>query len=216
MTSLTQSIDLGPTMLTISQLAARHGVSKQAISRRVNRLSDLHPDFAVRRDGDGRIVGVPVAQYEELIGTYGDSAKRPPDDRPVPRAPESVGEDASLDHARLLTAQVSAERAAIALAREKRELVRADRLEEALEEAGAAIGGVLERLPRRAEDLAAALSQDGTHGLRVALKQLARELRAQIADELGRLHDAAPADEGDGAEGRACGRRLALVRPVDD
>lgn len=197
MTNLTQSIDHPPATLTISQLAARHGVSRQAISERVNRLAKTHSDFGVRRDAAGRIIAVPVAQYEELIGTFGDRDKRPPRAEQVAAPVESRAAEASLDHARLLAAQVSAERQAIALAREKRELVQLAGIEGALEDAGLAIGSIIDRLPRHAEDLSVAVGQNGVQGLRVALKKLARELRSDIADTLDRLRAEAPAQDGD-------------------
>lgn len=205
LTEATKVTEAGPTLLTISQIAERHGMSRQAVSRRVSRLAERHEGFQVRRDVEGRVVGVPVAEYEVLIGRFGDSAKRPIPQR-QPRLDEGGGAaEQSLDQARLLTAQVNAERAAIQLRRDKGELVRRERIEAALEEAGLEVAGIVDRLPRYADELSVAVGQDGVQGLRVALKKLARDMRNDIASTLERLHDDAPDLEEDAVEEEAAG-----------
>lgn len=175
-------------MLTATEIAARHGVTKQAVSRRVQRLVEQH-DLKVERDNQGRIVKIDAAQYEALIGEVGDSTKS----QAAPSAaPETVPAPNSLDEARRQNAWISARRNELELARIQGELVRLDRLAEAVETAGNEMATVIDRLPNAADDLSVALTRDGAVGLRKALVKLARELRRDLATVLAAVAAAAP------------------------
>ncbi len=50
----------------------------------------------------------------------------------------------------------------------------------------------IDRLPGMAEDVAAAISQNGVQGVRVALKTAATDLRNQVADGLAALASELP------------------------
>ena len=66
-------------------------------------------------------------------------------------------------------------------------LVRADLLAEALVRAGREIQSTVARLPNSADDLALAVSKEGAHGLRVALREKAFEVNTKIAELLANL-----------------------------
>lgn len=170
--------------MKISEIAERHGVSRQAVSRRVARFTAVHPDFRVSRDSRGWIVDVPLDQYEALIARYGDSALRPRLSASAEASGDMPEVVRSIDKAKLITAQVRAEREALKLAQERGKLVRVDLIGEAIERAEAVILAAIDRLPRHAEELSSALGRDGVQGLRQALARLARSIRHDIADAL--------------------------------
>ena len=51
-----------------------------------------------------------------------------------------------------------------------------------MDEAVERINLAVDRLPNAADDLAAAVAREGSHGLRVALKDLAVKLRGELAN----------------------------------
>jgi DNA-binding Lrp family transcriptional regulator len=175
-------------MLTASAIAARQGVSKQAVSRRVQRLVEQH-DLRVQRDAQGRIVGIDVGQYEALIGAVGDAAKVPVT---APREPQPVSDPNSLDEARRQNAWITARRAEIELARARGELVRLDRVTEAIEIAGGEVAAVIDRLPHLADDLVVAMTAGGVAAVRKALGTQAIEIRREVARSLAAVASAAP------------------------
>lgn len=189
-------------MLSATEIAARIGVSKQAISRRVQRLVDQH-GLNVARDGAGRIVAIDAAQFEALIGHVGDASKVPISATPV--AQERAAMDApgalpqaqpdSLDEARRQQAWINARRSDIELAKVRRELVRVDALAEAISVAGGHIAMIFDRLPSSADTLAAAMTDGGAAALRKALAELGRELRGDAAAALARVAEQASEED---------------------
>jgi hypothetical protein len=61
----------------------------------------------------------------------------------------------------------------------------------AMDEAVERINLVVDRLPNAADDLAAAVAREGSHGLRVALKDLAVKLRGELADAFAAMGEKA-------------------------
>ncbi len=166
-------------MRTIGQIAEAEKVSTAAVSRMVKRLRKQH-GLMVALDARGHVTGVNVAQYEELRGKHGDPSKA--------QAPKSGQEteatNDSYDEALRIRTWVEAERAKLKLAAEQGLYVPVDQLSEALTLAAEEIVRRLDVLPNAADDLAAALSQEGVRGLRIALKKIGVELRTEIADAL--------------------------------
>lgn len=175
-------------MLTASAIAERHGVTKQAVSRRVARLVEQH-GLRVERDGQGRIVGVDVAQYETLIEGVGDTSKVP-DAAPTRLAPHA--DPNSLDEARRQNAWITARRAEIELARARGELVRLDRVTDAIDVAGAEIAAILDRLPHLADDLVVSMTAGGVAAVRKTLADTALEIRRETARSLAAVASSAP------------------------
>lgn len=169
-------------MWTVKQVADRDGVSKQAVSKKVKDLVERH-GLAVERDGQGRVVALNVAEYDHLRGRYGDPSKvQAPRQMDAPPPPSE-----SYDEALRQKTWHEAERRRIELEEMKGRLVPVAAVENIVAESGAAIASVIDRLPSSADDLAAAVARDGSHGLRVALKKLANAMREEIAKKLDKV-----------------------------
>lgn len=170
-------------MWTVQRIAERDGISKQAVSKRATRLIAEH-GLIVERDGRDRIARLNVVQYDQLRGKFGDPSKA--------QAPKAIMEKRapaadSRDEAMRLQAWTEAERSRLALDELKGDLVRVDAIKEAITAAADAIASILDRLPNVADELAAAVTRDGGHGLRVALAAEAVRLRREIAAALRSL-----------------------------
>lgn len=195
LTPATTQVDAAPraVMWSLSQIAERDGVSKQAISAAVKRL--VASGLTVERDGRGHVKAVNVAQYDALRGQYGDPSKdqRPP--KPDEQSPAKPGE--SFDEARRVGAWLDNEKARLALAKEKGEYVLLAGVAEALTEAGMDIARIIDRGVNAADDVAAACGRDGVHGVRTAMKALFARMRNEIADKLAKVAADAPAGTGE-------------------
>ncbi len=171
-------------MWSISQIAARDGVSKQAVSRKVGEL--IEHGLTVERDRLERVTAVNVAEYDLLRGRTADPSKA---QAPGGNAPKS---NESYDEALRQKTWLEAERRRLELGELKGELLRTSAVAEAVIACGAAIAKACDRLPGAADDLAAALSREGVHGVRVLLKQIAVRQRTEIADALAAIAAEAP------------------------
>lgn len=193
-----------PLMLTISEIAQRHKVSKQAVSKAVRKLVEAG-GVPVERDGQGRIVRVSLAHYEHARERFLDPSRtRAETDGPavapvVQALPGGQGpgdgrdpRSDSFEEAKRLNEWLKYERESIRHKAEAGALVRADKLTEAVTLAGREIQAVVARLQNRADDLALAVSREGAHGLRVKLRQVAFDLSTEIAEKLAAIADAAP------------------------
>jgi len=187
-------------MMSIADIAARDGVSKPTISNHVKRLVERN-GLAVERDGRGRVAAVNVAQYDHLRARYADPARAQAPAKPQPTTIESdassplpltVPKNESLDEAQRQRAWIEAERAKMRLAEEAAQLVSVDAVRDATRDAGIEIVRVINTLVLRADDFAAAVSRDGVHGLRVALKACAAEQCTAIAKALASAASAEP------------------------
>ena len=168
-------------MMSIAEIAARDGVSKPGVSRRVKQLRDsgLH----VELDQLGRVARVNVAQYDELRLRFGDPAKaQAPLMPPPPSLPSPQSE--SYDEARRQLTWIEAERARLKLEAEQGKYVPVEDLELAVDALSESLVEIVDRLPQAADDLAAAVAQNGVAGLRAGLKKMALEFRTEIADAL--------------------------------
>nr|WP_295465223.1 winged helix-turn-helix domain-containing protein [Mesorhizobium sp.] len=196
-------MDAGPVVFrTVGEIAALHGVSKQAVSKVLKRLVEAG-DVPVERDGRGRIVKVSLAHYEHARERFTNPAKAAPrpdadeaDGRTIP-APSSgkVPQADSFEEARRQNEWLKVTRERLRHQEELRQLVRVDRLQDSLTIAGREIQAIIARLPNRADDLALAVSKEGQHGARTLLRTIAFELSEQIANRLAEIEAAAPAGD---------------------
>lgn len=177
-------------MWTAAQVAARDGVTKQAVTKKVRELADAH-GLVVARDAQDRITAFHVVQYDHLRGRYADPSKT---QAPRPAAPQTAPND-SYDEALRQKTWHEAEKRRLELEELKSLLVRRDRVEDAVAKAAERIVQVIDRLPRLADEVSAAVAKDGTHGARVVLKAAASRLRADIARVLAEMSDEAPTEE---------------------
>ena len=180
-------------MWTAQQIADRDKISKQAVTKQVRRLADEH-GLAVERDGRGRITKLNVVQYDALRQRFGDASKVQAPKQPKAEARMPAAD--SRDEAMRRSAWIEAERARLSLDELTGKLVRVADIAAAIAACGEAIAEIIDRLPNAADDLAAAVARDGSHGLRQALAGEAHRLRVEIANKLKAVASrTAPADE---------------------
>lgn len=198
LTTATTAVDAGRSgapravMWAVSQIAARDGVSKQAVSKKVKDLVERH-GLAVDRDAQGRIAAVNVAEYDHLRGRFGDPSKAQ-----APRAAEAAPPASeSYDEALRQKTWHEAEKRRIELYELQKKLVRTDSLADALARCGEDIVRTIDRLPNAADELAAAFAREGVHGMRVALKAIAVRMRQDVAQALADIAAGSPATEED-------------------
>lgn len=178
-------------MQTPAELAARDGVSKQAITKTVRKLAE-EKALEVERDDRGRIVRFNVAQYDFLRGKVGDPSK---DQRPEKPEPSTAPADSRAGYNDALTQKTiyEAETRRLALEEQIGKLVRVEELSDAVSECGATIAASIGQLQNATDALATAMTQNGVHGLRVELKKIENRIRGEIADSLAALAHLAPA-----------------------
>lgn len=198
-------MDAGPVVFrTVGEIAALHGVSKQAVSKNLKRLVEAG-DVPVERDGRGRIVRVSLAHYDHARERFTNPAKtvaRPGSSDTEGDAGERVATSAprvpptdSFEEARRQNEWLKVTREKLRHQEEMRQLVRADALAEAMTIAGREIQAIIMRLPNRADDIALAVSREGQFGARTLLRTVAFELAEQIANRLGDVSATAPAGD---------------------
>ncbi|WAC26412.1 hypothetical protein [Ancylobacter sp. SL191] len=184
-------VDSGPrVMWSVSQIAERDGISKQAVSKVVQSLIAGH-DIPVERDSRGRVARVSLAHYDHHRGQFANPAKVAAA-RPSTPGPLADTRGDSFDEARRQNEWLKVEREKLAQAQERKQLVRADLLTEALERVGREIQSLVARLPNKADDLALAGAKEGVHGVRIALRAAANDINTAIADALANIAHLAP------------------------
>lgn len=165
-------------MLSIAALAARDGVSRPAVSRKVKQLVADHGLY-VERDGQGRVAGVNVAEYDHLRGRVDDPSKAQ-----ARRGKGRVPAGETYDDAIRQKTWIEAERSKMRLAQEKGELVLVSELQAAVAICGEAVVLSIGRFVFFAEDMAAAYERDGLHGLQTMVKAVIFKMRREVADAL--------------------------------
>ncbi|UZE51112.1 MarR family transcriptional regulator [Rhodopseudomonas sp. P2A-2r] len=170
-------------MATVSEIANRDGISKQAVSKKVKALIDL--GLAVERNERGDVGRVNVAQYDFLRGKHDDPSKN---QRPGAQTQQPPARDMeSYEEALRKKTWYEAERKGLELAEQRGDLVRVADLAAATGDCGEEIVAVLRRLSDEADALAAAVTRDGVHGMRVALKAIENRMMVEVADKLAAL-----------------------------
>lgn len=173
-------------MWSIAHIAERDGVSKQAVSKHVGKL--VGAGLEVERDGQGRVVAVNVAAYDHLRGRFADPAKAQAPRRPV--TPDDRAAE-SYEEAKRAAAWLNVEREKIKLQVDRGELVSRAAVEARIDQMGAALVRVIDRLPNATDEISAAMVKHGTHGVRTELRDLAvrlrRDMTAAILDAAAQL-----------------------------
>ena len=167
-------------MMTAGEIAGRDGVTPQAVTKKFRELAER--GLEVERDTRGRITKANVAQYDLLRDRVGDPSKdqRPPrEEEPAPLA-----DPQSYDEALRKKTWYEAERKRLELEEQIGTLVRVAEIEESIDTCAEAIAAVVRRLQSETDGLATAVTRDGVHGLRVALKALETKMLADIAAAL--------------------------------
>lgn len=185
--------DRGAAMRTISQLADRERISKQAVSKKVKQLVGL--GLRVQFDKKGRIEAVDVDDYDRLRAKTDNPSKAQAPGR-GPKKPKSSSAKGDSYHEALRTKTwAQSERLRLDLAVRKGELIEVSALTDAIGKCAAQIVTIVDRLPHAADDLAVAVAREGVHALRVDLKKLAVRMRKDIANALEAIAADAPKGE---------------------
>lgn len=188
-------------MFSVAQIAERDGVSKQAISKAVKKLLEDRPETPVERGSQGQVMRVSLAHYDHFRQRFVNPAKAsapirgldgaPAEGRQVITPPPLRAED-TFEEARRQSEWLKVGREKIRHQEDCGQLLRKDRIDDAHRMLGAELLSIIRRLPNRADDVALAISKEGVHGVRVALRQIAFEIGNQMADKLAEIAAAAP------------------------
>lgn len=185
--------DASTVMWSVAQIAERDGVSKQAVSKQVKKLLDDRPDTPVERGSQGQVVRLSLAHYDHYRQRHVNPAKATAPIRSSDAtAGGSISQSESFEEARRQSEWLKVGREKIRRQEECGQLLRRDRSEEAHRVIGREIQSIVRRLQNRADDVALAVSKEGVHGARVALRQIAFELGNEIADKLSDIASDAP------------------------
>lgn len=182
----------GGFWLSISDLAKHKGLSKQALAERVARFEAAGKIST--RPGPGRAKLVNVAEFDRAAGEIGDlgreqgAATRRGAPLPAPAAPAATtipprpfdpeAPVYTVEQARNMA--YKAELARLELEERQGKIVSVDIVRAGALRAGEEIVRVLDRLPQVADELAVALTKEGAHGVRLALKRVALAMRTDI------------------------------------
>lgn len=181
-------------MAAPADVAERDGVTKQAVTKLVRRLVEEH-DLPVERDGRDRIMRFSLAHYDHYRGEFASSEKIAAARKDSPSA-NPANSSTSRDEALRQEAWLKVGREKLRRQEHTGQLVRADRMREALIVCGREIQSSIARLQNKADDMAMAVSREGSHGLRVLLRDIAFEMNSEIANRLaGIVENAAEHDE---------------------
>lgn len=175
-------------MVAPAHVAERDGVTKQAVTKLVRDLAEKS-GLPVERDGRDRIVRFSLAHFDHLRERFASSEKvmaaRVKPDAAAKQAPQPGVN--SRDEALRQEAWLKVGRERLRQQEMAGNLVRADLLADALAKAGREIQSMIARLPNSADDLSIAVSKEGAHGLRVALRETAFDMNTKIASVLADL-----------------------------
>lgn len=179
--------------VSVSDLAARKGVTKQTIAEKVARLEAQ--GLISTRPGKGRAKLVNLAEFDRAIGETGDairemaaaSARSPA--APTPVVPDGADPILAKEQARRVAYQ--ADLAKLDLDERLGKLLPVEHVTAAMLRCAEALTRALEQMPTRADDLAAAVAKERVTGARAFLRAMGRDMRALLAREM-RLLEVAP------------------------
>lgn len=188
--------DGGGVWITCAELARRRGVSRAAITKRVDQL-DRDGKVSTRRDGKSRLV--ELASFDRAVGETGDAVKEQAADTAA--TARKAAASVPMRDAQTERAQYEARLKALDLGERQRMLLPvkgAHGIETAATDIGAALARDLDSLAGYADDMATAVGKDGTAGARRLLKEIAVKMRRQIAESLSQIANQGAAAERDG------------------
>lgn len=163
--------------MTISDIARAKGVSKQAISKRVDRF--VTAGALATRNGARGAVMVNLAAYDKAAGEVGDSIRELAQ-KPAP----VIAEDSTLAKEQTRRTQYQADIAKLELDERTGKLLPVEDVTAAMTRCAEIMVRTLDQMPSRADELATAVARDGEQGARAFLKTFAREVRSILAREM--------------------------------
>ena len=183
-------------MVTISQIAERDGISRQAVSKALLGLLRDH-DIPVERDVRGRVAKVSLAHWDHHRSRYATPEKLVEQTSASSMRHVVENQPDSFEEARRLGEWLKVERGQLRLEELRSGLIRGDLLKAGLHTVQGEIQSVISSLADQADALAAAVSREGVHGLRVMLRQVAFDLNSEIANRMAAIAQEAPASDED-------------------
>lgn len=190
-----------------AQYAAHRGVSREAVRKAI--ASGRIPKTAIRRDGPISWINVAAADF--ALGQAQARADFSGDDPPAenlppisssPSVPEGTSEASpSLTEARTRTEGYNAEIKRLEFEQRIGRLLETDDVGIAMQRWAEVAVREIDQLASRADDLAAAFTRNGVDGVRRALKDIARQIRGTIEQNMKLLgaDDVAAAEADDDA-----------------
>ncbi|VVT15209.1 helix-turn-helix domain-containing protein [Hoeflea sp. EC-HK425] len=185
-------------MMTLSEIAERDGISRQAISKTVRELIAKH-EIPVERDSRDRIVRVSVAHIDHYRGKFQNPAKvmasRPSVSGEKPKRGDTTASETdadSFEEARRRNEWLRYSRLKLEHDEACGKLIRAELVEAALDSLGREAQALVARLPNHADDLSVPFAKEGVHGLRLALREVAHKINLSIAEKFKEIAAAAP------------------------
>jgi DNA-binding MarR family transcriptional regulator len=174
--------------VSLAELARLRGVSKQAITKRVDRLEARGSVTTLRGARGARMIS--IAQFDRATEETTDAVR-------AANGAQAEHQVASpkLAQAQALRAGYAAETARLDLEERLGKLLPIADVEAAMTRCAEAMVRLIDQLPARADENAAAVAKDGTQGARMFLRDAARDLRARLAQEMRLLGAAKEADE---------------------
>ncbi len=163
--------------LSISDLAKQRGVSKQAVSRRAERLQAQ--GLLSRRSGPRGAVLINVAEFDRATGEATDIV------RATNGAPKGAnGRSQIYSHEQARRAGYDADLKKLELDEKLRKLIPVEEVVLALHRVADVMVRVIDNLPSRADDVALAVAANGEAGARKALKTAAYDWRVALAEAI--------------------------------
>lgn len=179
----TLDLDAG-LWLSISEIAADRGKSRQAIAKRVASL--VEAGKLETRPGPNGTKLVNLAQFDIAVGEVGDAIKEGAAETRAEAEADGDKNPALRDH-QSRNARYTADLKFLELEEKLKRLVPVAEVEDAAIKCAEATVRIIDRLPSFADALAAAVGSAGPAGARGKLKEIARELRQGIAEAYGEL-----------------------------
>lgn len=175
--------------MSVSDIAREKGKSRQAIAKRVDSL--VADGKLETRQGPNSTKLVNLAQFDRAVGETGDAVKEgAAETRAEIEGGDAPSSPALRDH-QARAAQYSADLKFLDLEERLGRLVPIDEVKAGGVKIGEAVVRILGRLPTYAEGMTAVAVKDGVQGARGMLKEMERELRTAIAEEVGKIVGAA-------------------------
>lgn len=176
--------------LSLTELAARDGVSVPAVSKQVKKLRERHA-LEVRTDSADRVVAVNAAHYDLLRGHAGAAIRDQRPAQPVAADPLASSYDAALAR----KTGYDAELRRLQLEEASGKLLVAASAVDAFRRIIGEIVQEVDRLVRIDDEIALAVGHDGRPGARRVLKAEALRLRRRVAAAHRELLALAPAND---------------------
>lgn len=183
---------MSTNFMSVTDLAAARGVSKQAISKQLGRHGG---DIPTRKDGARLLVDVDA--YDRMMGGETDPSQslRNRDVRPSAQvaggadAPRAIDNSAQREFSlhRAKRESFDAELARISLEKEMGKLVPVKDVEDAMVECAMKLTRIIEQLPSKSEDPAVkAILKQAAGDLRLALHESMRLTREEAEEEFAK------------------------------